>query len=160
MRFYRIADSRYAPESGDGARLYGGRWNSPGYAVIYACTSYAGAMLEKLVHTSGRMPRHQVCVTFEAPDSLAVERIDPKSHPHWNAEDCSASRRLGDQWLRKQRTAALLVPSVVFRVDHNVLINPAHADSIQIAVLNIEPVRWDARLFAAPGKTQPDQTAG
>lgn len=152
MRFYRIADGRFAPESGEGARLYGGRWNSPGHAVIYACTSYAGAMLEKLVHTSGRMPKHQVCVTFETADSLKSTHIDPKSHPGWDAEDCIVSRKLGDHWLHQQRTALLLVPSVVFQVDRNVLINPEHSDSAKLAVLSIEAVRWDARLFAALGK--------
>ena len=60
MRFYRIADSRHSPESGEGARLHGGRWNSPGRAVIYACETMTGAMLEKFVHTNGRMPRHMV----------------------------------------------------------------------------------------------------
>jgi rhodanese-related sulfurtransferase len=79
MRFYRIADSRHSPESGEGARLYGGRWNSPGRAVIYACETQSGAMLEKLVHTNGRMPKHMVCVTYEAPESLKVESIDPKA---------------------------------------------------------------------------------
>ena len=38
--------------------------------MIYACTTYAGAMLEKLVHTGRQIPKHQVCVTFEAPDAL------------------------------------------------------------------------------------------
>ena len=46
MRFYRIADARHSPESGEGARLHGGRWNSPGRAVIYACETQSGAMLE------------------------------------------------------------------------------------------------------------------
>jgi len=45
MRFYRIADSRHSPESGEGARLHGGRWNSPGRAVIYACETMTGAIL-------------------------------------------------------------------------------------------------------------------
>ncbi len=70
MRFYRIADSRHSPETGEGARLHGGRWNSPGRAVIYACETMTGAMLEKLVHTNGRMPKHQVGVTYEAPNAL------------------------------------------------------------------------------------------
>jgi RES domain-containing protein len=78
MRFYRIADSRHAPESGEGARLHGGRWNSPGRAVIYACETQTGSMLEKLVHTNGRMPKHQVCVT--------LRRRIPSSRP-------SSSRR-------------------------------------------------------------------
>ena len=147
MRFYRIADSRHAPESGEGARLHGGRWNSPSRAVIYACETQTGAMLEKLVHTNGRMPRHQVCVVFEAPDSLKTASLDPKDIPGWAAADMVASRRAGDAWLEKAATAALLVPSAVFDVERNVLLNPEHPDFRRMRVVRTEPVRWDERLF-------------
>jgi RES domain-containing protein len=147
MRFYRIADSRHSPESGEGARLHGGRWNSPGRAVIYACETQTGAMLEKLVHTNGRMPKHQVCVTFEAPDSLGTETIEPSSIADWDHADMIASRKAGDAWLEAGKTAVLRVPSVVFDVEKNVLINPAHADFRQVKVAGIDPVRWDDRLF-------------
>ena len=147
MRFYRIADSRHAPESGEGARLHGGRWNSPGRAVIYACDTQTGAMLEKLVHTNGRMPKHQVCVTFEAPDSLKLATIGPGEVKGWADADMTASRAAGDAWLDKAATAVLRVPSVVFEVERNVLINPAHPDFRRIKVVGTEPVRWDDRLF-------------
>jgi RES domain-containing protein len=147
MRFYRIADSRHSPESGEGARLHGGRWNSPGRAVIYACETQTGAMLEKLVHTNGRMPKHQVCVTFEAPDSLKVSTLEPKDAPEWDAQDMVASRNAGDAWIGKAQTAVLRVPSVVFGAERNVLINPDHPDFRRIKVSSVEPVRWDERLF-------------
>jgi RES domain-containing protein len=44
-------------------------------------------------------------------------------------------------------SAILLVPSVVFGVERNALINPLHPDFRQINVVSIEPVRWDERLF-------------
>ncbi len=100
MRFFRIADARHSPESGEGARLYGGRWNSAGRSVIYACETYSGAMLEKLVHTSGRVPKHQVCVIFEAPDALTVNAIAPDDLTGWDQADMIASRAAGDGWLR------------------------------------------------------------
>jgi RES domain-containing protein len=147
MRFFRIADSRHAPESGEGARLHGGRWNSPGRAVIYACETQTGAMLEKLVHTNGRMPKHQVCVVFEAPDSVKIASLEPKDIPGWAAADMAASRKAGDAWLETARTVVLRVPSVVFDVERNVLINPGHPDFRRFRVAGIEPVRWDERLF-------------
>jgi RES domain-containing protein len=148
MRFYRIADSRHAPESGQGARLHGGRWNSPGRAVIYACETQTGSMLEKLVHTNGRMPKHQVCVTFEAPDSVKSTELVPKEVPGWADADMIASRKAGDAWLEKAQTAVLRVPSVVFEAERNVLINPDHPDFRRFRVVSTEPVRWDERLFA------------
>jgi RES domain-containing protein len=147
MRFYRIADARHSPESGEGARLHGGRWNSPGRAVIYACETQSGAMLEKLVHTNGRMPKHQVCVVFAAPDSLKVTTFDPKDVPGWAGADMIVSRKAGDTWLEKTATAILRVPSVVFDAERNVLINPEHPDFRRMRVVARAPVRWDERLF-------------
>ena len=147
MRFYRIADARHSPESGEGARLYGGRWNSPGRAVIYACETQSGAMLEKLVHTNGRMPKHQVCVVFEAPDSLKLASLEPADVPGWSAADMIMSRKAGDDWLAQAKTAVLRVPSVVFEAERNVLINPEHADFRRFKAVSAGPVRWDERLF-------------
>ena len=147
MRFYRIADSRFQPQSGDGARTHGGRWNSPGRAVIYACETLSGAMLEKLVHTSGRIPKRQACVTFESPDSLPISTIAPDDTLGWDLADMIASRAAGDSWLRAMESAILLVPSVVFGVERNALINPAHPDFRQVKVVSIELMRWDERLF-------------
>ncbi len=150
MRFYRIADTRYALDNGEGARLYGGRWNSPGRPVIYACETFSGALLEKFVHTGGRVPKRQVCVTFEAPDTVASRAIDPQDIPQWDSADLIASRAAGDAWLDGAASALLFVPSVVFSGERNVLINPAHPDSRLIVAASVEPVKWDDRLFVGP----------
>ncbi len=150
MRFYRIADSRHSPETGEGARLHGGRWNSPGRAVIYACETMTGAMLEKLVHTNGRMPKHQVGVTYEAPNALKAIAVEPEAVPDWSTADMIASRAAGDAWLAAGESAILRVPSVVFSVERNVLLNPGHEDFAKIKVVSVEPVRWDDRLFEEP----------
>jgi RES domain-containing protein len=147
VRLYRIADRRFGPTDGEGARRFGGRWNSPGRAVIYACTSLPGAMLEKLVHTGRRFPHNQVCVTFELPDDLPIRDLSLPQVPGWDAPDQDVSRRVGDAWLTEAPTAVLLVPSVVFEIERNALINSAHPDFAQVRVIDISPVRWDARLF-------------
>ena len=149
MRLYRIADERFGPESGEGARRYGGRWNSPGRAVIYAGTTYAGAMLEKLVHTGRQIPKHQVCVRFEAPDDLPVTTLALGKLSGWDAADFVVSRRAGDAWLQAQVSPIVLVPSVVFEIERNALINPGHPQAMRIRVVSIEPVRWDDRLFSS-----------
>jgi RES domain-containing protein len=148
VRLYRIADARFRPESGEGARLYGARWNSPGRAVIYACTTYAGAMLEKLVHTGRQIPKHQVCVTFEFPDDLKQTTLDEKHLIGWRNDGQQLTRQAGDAWLDLAQTAILLVPSVVFDVERNALINPAHPDAARIRILSIDSIRWDDRLFS------------
>ena len=57
MRAFRIADRRHPIFDGTGAKLNGGRWNSPGRPVIYAAETFAGGLLEALVHANlGRVP--------------------------------------------------------------------------------------------------------
>jgi RES domain-containing protein len=116
--------------------------------VIYACTTYAGAMLEKLVHTGRQIPKNQVCVTFEVPQAVSTETLDPARHPGWDAADAVISRIAGDAWLAGAKSAVLLVPSVVFDVEQNALINPDHPDAVRIQTVSVKSVRWDDRLFA------------
>jgi RES domain-containing protein len=118
--------------------------------VIYACETATGAMLEKLVHTNGRMPKHQVCVTYEAPNALKAISIEPAAVPGWEKADMIASRASGDAWLASGESAILRVPSAVFSVEHNVLLNSGHQDFAKVRVVSIEPVRWDDRLFEQP----------
>jgi RES domain-containing protein len=151
LAVYRIADGRF-PLLDGGAARYGGRWNSPGGQVVYASRTYAGAMLEVLVHANtGRVPRHHVAVELTLPPALAVETLDAAAAPGWDAADLVVSRALGDAWLAARASVALVVPSVVAPPhEANVLLNPAHPDFARIVAAPPTPVRWDARLFA-PG---------
>ena len=127
--------------------LHGGRWNTPGRPVIYAAQTYSGALLEILVHTSGRVPRHHACVEIEIPAGVEIEELTAAEVPDWDALGMEASRAAGDQWIERARTVVLLVPSVVSRRERNLLINPAHPDFARIRSTGPAPVRWDARLW-------------
>jgi RES domain-containing protein len=149
MRIYRIADKRHPVWSGTGAMLMGGRFNSPGRAVIYGAATFAGAMLEVLVHARiGKVPRTHVFVAAEVPDDLEVELANAEVLPAgWDRPDSMAARAYGDRWIAEGRTAVLLVPSVVAREEWNVLVNPAHPMAGRLAVSEPSPVVWDERLF-------------
>ena len=150
MVAYRIADRRHPIFDGTGARLKGGRWNSPGKPVIYAAQTYAGAVLEVLVHANlGFVPRTHSAVSIHIPETVRLEQLDLDAAPDWDAEDMLASRAIGDRWLDEQRTAVLLVPSVVLQGrELNVVFNPAHSDFGVIRATPPEPVLWDPRLFS------------
>lgn len=150
-RAWRIADGRFDPFSNVGASLVGGRWNSPGFGVIYASRSYAGAMLECLAHAGiGRVPRTHVAVEIAIAEAVTVERHDESGLPAgWDHADLRVARAFGDAWLRERRTAVLIVPSVVARREGNVLINPQHRDFTGIVAGTPEAVVWDARLFGS-----------
>ena len=150
MRAYRIADRRFPIFDGAGARLVGGRWNSPGKPLIYAAETFSAALLEVLVHSNlGRIPKTHSAIEITIPDTVATEVLTSSELPGWDAENPSLSRAFGDRWLSERRSAVLLVPSVITR-DHerNVLINPEHTDFAQITAGKPTEVQWDRRLFA------------
>jgi RES domain-containing protein len=82
------------------------------------------------------------------PDEVAVERHDASAFPAgWDAEDSSFARLFGDQWLAEARSAVLVIPSVVAKLEWNALVNPLHADSAKLIISAQEKVVWDRRLF-------------
>ena len=85
LRAFRIADMRHPILDGTGAMLHGARWNSPGRRVVYASETYAGALLEILVHASGSVPRSQGHVEIEIPAGLSIEEVGPATLPHWDS---------------------------------------------------------------------------
>ena len=146
LTLYRIADRRYPLFSGHAAGQVGFRWNPRGIEVVYTSVTYAGAMLEKLVHTgTGRMPARQMVITISVPAGVRVEELDPALHPGWHRY--AVSQRIGRRWVEQRRTAILLVPSVVYE-GHNALINPAHPDAASLTVSRPRQIRWDKRLFS------------
>lgn len=149
MQIVRIVDSRHPVWDGTGALLVGGRFNSPGRAVIYGALTFAGAMLEVLVHARiGKVPRHHVAVTAQVPDDMPVERAGPTVLPAgWDTPDLGIARSYGDRWISEARSAVLLVPSVVARGEWNAMVNPAHPDAGRMVVGEPQTVIWDARLF-------------
>lgn len=153
MQIYRIGDGRHPLWDGTGAAMVGGRWNSPGHSAIYGSLSYACAMLEILVHANiGRIPATHAYVVAEVPASVRVERHQAQSLPAgWDGDDFSIARRFGDQWLQEARSAVLVVPSVVARLEFKALINPLHANATQLLVSPSQKVIWDKRLFTRLG---------
>ncbi|WP_046061098.1 RES family NAD+ phosphorylase [Methylotuvimicrobium alcaliphilum] len=149
MQIYRIADGRHPIWDGTGAAFIGGRWNSPGKPVIYGSLSYSCAMLEILAHANtGRIPETQQYVIVDVPGSVSVEIVDENQLPEgWDSENNVPARAFGDQWLNQARTAILIVPSVIARLDQNALVNPLHPDANNFIVSEPKKVIWDKRLF-------------
>lgn len=146
---FRIGDPAGAYPIFDptGSTIAPGRWNTRGGPVIYASEHYSTALLEKLVHGSGRLPPNQHYVEIVIPRGASYEIFSPPSLPGWDDMPASVSKQFGETWCIERRSAILLVPSVVARVDRNVLINPAHPEFGDIRTSLHEPVFWDRRLF-------------
>ena len=146
---FRIADRRRRLFDGTGAFLHGARWNSPGRRIIYAADTFAGAMLEILVHTKiGKLPDTQAWIEIDIPAEVLVEQVEPEDLPGWELQDSPEARQFGDEWHRQRRSLILVVPSLVTSgIGRNVLINQDHPEFGSVKASAPRDVRWDARLF-------------
>ena len=151
MQLWRICRRHYAPDaaSGEGARLYGGRWNSRGVRVVYASTSLALAAVETFVNLEPNLqPDDLVSIEGEIPDAVEIGRLEPKSLPsHWYETRDESLHHFGDEWILASRTVALLVPSAAIHAEWNVLLNPSHSDFWKIGFREPVPFNFDLRMF-------------
>jgi RES domain-containing protein len=133
MLVWRLAIGRFRELDGEGARLYGGRWNSPGVSMVYSATQVSLALLEQLVHLNPEeLPDTFRAFAINLPDDESVEVLAGTEPP----ADRDACRHYGDGWATSRRTAALIVPSLIVAPslqpgdiateERNVLLNPHH----------------------------------
>lgn len=134
--------------SGEGARLYGGRWNSRGTALIYTAQSQSLAVLEMLVHLdSPELLKLFVLFEVTIPSSV-VEVLDSAKLPrHWNENPIPDEvQSVGDDWVRSRRSAVLRVPSTLVPAECNFLLNPAHPEFRKLHMGKALPFAFDPRL--------------
>jgi RES domain-containing protein len=150
VRLYRICRAAHRDLDGEGARLYGGRWNSPGHPIVYTSTSLALAALEYLIHVDPEdVPGDLVALTIEVPDDLDVEMVDAASLPAgWErVPEPVACKDLGDAWVRRGETLALRVPPAPVPEEMNVLLNPRHPAARRVRVVAERRFFFDPRLL-------------
>ncbi len=152
MIAYRLAEARHAQTaqdalSGEGAFLFGGRWNPRGYRVAYAAEHLSLAVLEILVHTQDRKKLGDYrLLTLEIPDAL-MGILDEGTLPSGWQEALEVTREHGRAWLEAGHNVALLVPSVILPKERNILINPLHPDFARLEPSEPLPFRFDPRLL-------------
>ena len=148
---WRIVKTRHARSAfdGEGARVLGGRWNSPGLPVVYTAGSAALATLEMLVHAgnSSVLPAYVlVGCSFE---TRVVLRLDRARLPRdWHSYPARPElQQLGDAWLKDATSAVLEVPSAIIPTESNYLLNPQHKDFRAIRIAKARPFEFDLRLL-------------
>jgi len=150
MKAWRITQKKRAKTafSGEGARLYGGRWNSPGVPMVYVSQSQALAVLEVLVHLdTPALLAQYVFLEADIDDSLVIVLERSTLPRNWKADPVpGAVQVIGDRWVSSGRSAVLRVPSVLVPEESNFLINPRHPDFTKIAVSRPHAYRFDSRF--------------
>jgi RES domain-containing protein len=147
---YRICRKARQKLDGEGARLYGGRWDGPGHAVVYTAGTLSLAAIEYLVHIDpGDAPGDLIATTLDVPDDVVREIVKVADLPSgWHRKPLpSACREAGEAWLRKGKTLVLQVPSAPIVGESNYLLNPAHPAMIRVHAVAKRPFVFDQRLI-------------
>jgi RES domain-containing protein len=137
---WRLCREPLADLVGEGARRYGGRWNTRGRPLVYAASCAALAVLEMRVHLDlmpELLPDDYVLVTIELADVTIEEVTELPAEP----------AVFGDDWLAERRSAVLQVPSVIVPESANLLLNPAHPSAGQARIIRRRPFAFDPRLW-------------
>ena len=150
LTVWRLVTARFAKSAfaGEGARLYGGRWNRKGVSLVYTAASQSLAVLEMLVQDEPLRARY-VMIEARIPKGIAIDRIQIADlPPDWR--DIAAREKLqaiGTEWARKQGAVVLAVPSVVIPAETNYLLNPLHPDFRWIKIGKPRKFQTDLRLI-------------
>jgi len=151
MQVFRIAAARYIRDlSGEGARLYGGRWNRKGTQALYTAGNRALAAVEYLVHMDfPRVPKDTAVAVLELPPDCSLGAVEIDSlPPDWPAYPGPIELQdIGTEWLKGGAALALRVPSVVVRGEFNYVLNPVHPDMARVKVVSVENFLYDPRLL-------------
>jgi RES domain-containing protein len=148
---WRIVQTAFVTDafSGEGARLYSGRWNHRGERMVYTAGALSLAALELLVHLE--VPKRlaaylQIPIQFE--DTLCRTLDRNSLPPDWMESPAPGSTKdIGSEWLQSAISAVLAVPSVIVPNESLFLLNPQHLDFPTIHIGVPVPFQFDPRLL-------------
>jgi RES domain-containing protein len=145
LKAYRLVKRKFVRTafSGEGARLYGGRWNSQGVSVIYTSSTIALAVLEWRAHLTQWPAPPVMIIEIQFSQTLV---LTPAKLPHnWKKFPApKANAAVGDNWAKSRKSAILKLPSAIVPEEFNYLLNPLHPHFGQIVrgkprLLNVDP---------------------
>lgn len=149
---WRLTPPEFHTElDGEGARLFGGRWNSPGLRALYTSSHLSLSVLETyvniplLLRTS--LPVYQA-VRISIPDNANTARISPAQFAELltTSDPVAASRSIGDDWITRRDNLVLQVPSVLVPEETNLIINPEHPAAGDVRIVSARAFQFDPRL--------------
>ncbi|WP_341327204.1 RES family NAD+ phosphorylase [Methylotuvimicrobium sp. KM2] len=154
VKSYRIVKQKWADSAfdGEGAKRYGGRWNSRGKPCVYLAGSESLAILEILVHLDKQQfLTHYALFELHLPKQDVVYLDAEKLPACWRDEPAPPeTAAIGDAWLFEGSELALAAPSVIVPREWNFIVNPKHPAFAGVVKrarrLDFEP---DKRLFSS-----------
>ncbi len=148
---WRLTKAKHAANafSGEGARRFGGRWNSRGVGMIYLSEHQSLAALEIFVHRQPLSPRDEYVMIAAEWDEGLMERLTARAlSDNWRVSPPGpATTAIGDRWVREARSAVLAVPSAIIPSETNFLINPAHPNFRRVRIRKPIAFEFDQRML-------------
>jgi RES domain-containing protein len=151
MLVYRVGNGAYARDlTGEGARLFGARWNHIGTPCLYASSSRALAVLEFSVNVNlSRILRNLTITTIEIPeDDIQVLKISELPGDWKDAPAPPSTKDFGTGLLNEMHHLVLQIPSTVIQEEYNYLVNPRHPRVGECRVMEINDFVYDLRIKA------------
>jgi RES domain-containing protein len=152
MEVFRITKAKYKNDlSGKGAELFGGRWNHVGTPALYTSENRALCALEILAHTPKEfLPPKYIIQSILIPKSLEKELVSfaiENMPNNWDViQHFELTEEFGEESFRKN-ALGLIVPSVIIKLEKNIILNPLHPKYDQVKVVNETDFFIDERLL-------------
>lgn len=151
LNVYRIGHPLFIEDlSGEGGRLYIGRWNHKGTPLVYTAQSASLAVLEHLghvIHTTAYVPYILLELEIDADQILPLSVVTAYLPDNWyEARGINLTRTIGTDWIKSKQSAILQVPSIHSPFEYNYLINPAYP-GIHVRVLQKRWYLYDHRFL-------------
>ena len=149
MIVFRVAQKRFASDlSGEGARLYGGRWNHILTPCIYTADSRALALLEFSVNVDAKnISKELVMLSLEVPEDNFMQLKIDKLPSDWNSiPPNDKTRNLGNLILNESDLSVIGVPSSVVPEEWNFLLNPRNMPAGWPKILDFKEIGYDFRI--------------
>jgi RES domain-containing protein len=151
LKVYRIAKQKFLTDlSGEGSRLFGGRWNKRGFNMLYTSSSLSLSTLELLVHIDYQFINDDFgYIEIEVPDKAVISKVKTSIlKQDWRHNPpLSFTQDYGTNWLQQNKSLVLQVPSAVLPTEFNFLLNPNHDAFSEIIILRKGKLQLDSRIF-------------
>ena len=156
---FRLVHRRYidAAQDGAGPRAFGGRWNNPGTAAIYATDSVVAGLAEVAAGLEEAVLDDLVVLPIYLPARVRVASVSQAALPGgWQADPQQrATRQAGARWLAEKESCVLEVPSASNPNQRIYLLNPAHPDFPSVLWLPPEPLAEIQDVASLPPVASP-----
>ena len=154
---WRLAPPEFHTKlDGEGARLFGGRWNSPGLRALYTSSHLSLSVLETYVNIPlvlrTSLPAFQA-VRISIPDNAGTIRVSPSQLDEllMAPDPVTASRVIGDDWITRRDCLVLQVPSILVSEEDNLIVNPDHPEARDVRIVSTRAFHFDPRLADRTG---------